>query len=253
MGGVLRREPTDVHHVLPFEEVVEALGIRDQRSLGLQSIPLSNVVGSVGRTGDFDRSFRPTTERVRPRWQRIAAAHRRGEPMPPIDVYKVGDLYFVKDGNHRVSVARAMGRPDIDAYVTEVGTEVGPDGELSLKDLPLKSHERLFFERVPLPREVRGQIRLSDPRYYAWLAEGVEAWGFRAMQECQCFMNRRAVALAWFEEDFRPIVASLKEGGMIEDGQTEAEAYIEVVGQRYDLMRTHDWNDEIKSQLADNR
>ena len=87
-----------------------------------------------------------------------------------------------KDGHHRVSVARAMGRKEIDAYVTEVVTEVDPSGGLRLADLPLKSHQRVFFERVPLPPEARERIQLSDPWDYATLAEGVEAWGFRAIQ-----------------------------------------------------------------------
>jgi hypothetical protein len=253
VSSVLRREPTDIAHVLPFEEVVDALGLRDQRSLGLQLVPLDAIVGSVGRTREFDRAFRPTSERVRPRWERIAAAHRRGEAMPPIDVYKVGSLYFVKDGNHRVSVARALGRKEIDAIVTEVGTEVGSDGALTIRDLPLKSHERLFFERVPLPRELRWQIRLSGAERYASLAEGVEAWGFRAMQECGCFLSRVQVALRWFEEDYRPIVASLHDCDLIVDGQTETEAYIEVVTQRYELMRTHEWSEEILSEIAGRR
>ncbi len=253
VGEVLRHEPTDVGQVLPFEEVVEALGLRRQRHVGLRVIPLKQIVGTVGRTREFDRAFRPTTERVRPRWERIAAAHRRGEAMPPIDVYRIGDLYFVKDGNHRVSVARAMGRTDIDALVTEVTTEVGPEPGLTSLDLPLKSHERVFYERVPLPRELRWQIRLDDSVRYAQLAEGVEAWGFRVMQECGCFMSRQKVALAWFEEDYRPIVASLREHDLVLPGQSETEAYIEVVTQRYELMRTHEWSGEILDRLPRRR
>ena len=253
MSAVLRRQPTDVGHVLPFEEVVDALGLRTQRSLGQRVIPLECIVGSVDRTRDFDRGFRPTSERTRPRWERIAQAHHRGEALPPIDVYKVGDLYFVKDGNHRVSVARALGHTDIDAHVTEVGTEVGPPPTLTLRDLPLKSHERLFFERVPLPRELRARISLTAPRHYAALAEGVEAWGFRAMQGCGCFMTRAAVALAWFNEDYLPVITSLRDAGLLPAGQTEAEAYIDVVTKRYDLMRTHDWSADIASQLSEKR
>ena len=134
-----------------------------------------------------------------------------------------------------------------------MGTEVGPPPTLTLRDLPLKSHERLFFERVPLPREVRGQIRLTAPRHYAALAEGVEAWGFRAMQGCGCYMTREAVALAWFHEDYLPIVTSLREFGLVAPRQTEAEAYIDVVTKRYDLMRTHDWSTDIASQLSEHR
>src|SRR5216110_310276 len=189
----LRREPDDVDVILPFDEVVEALGRRGERHLGLQSISLDSIVGTVDRSRDFDRRFRPTSRRVRRRWQGIAEAIRRGQSMPPIDVYRIGDLHFVRDGHHRVSVARAMGLESIDAYVTEVVTAVGAEQRTRLRDLALKSHERLFFERVPLPPELRDRIQLSDEWRYAELAESVEAWGFRAMQGLGEFMTREAV------------------------------------------------------------
>ena len=93
--------------ILPFDEVVAALGRQGERRLGLQTIPFDSIVGTVDRTREFDRSFRPTSRRVKRRWERIAEAIRRGEAMPPIDVYRIGDLHFVRDGHHRVSVARS--------------------------------------------------------------------------------------------------------------------------------------------------
>ena len=113
----LRREPDDVSHILPYDEVIAALGSRGERRIGLQIIDLDTIVGTVDRTRDFDRSFRPTSPRLRERWERIAAAMRRGEELPPIDVYRVADLHFVRDGHHRVSVARARGAIAIDAIV----------------------------------------------------------------------------------------------------------------------------------------
>src|SRR5690348_12536819 len=151
----LRREPDDVGVILPYEEVIDALGFVSERKLGLEVVPLESIVGTVDRARDFDRRFRPTSRRVRSRWENIAAAMRRGDALPPVDLLRVGDLYFVRDGHHRVSVATALGRNDIDAYVTEVVTRVGADARTELTDLPLKSHERVFFERVPLPPEAR--------------------------------------------------------------------------------------------------
>jgi hypothetical protein len=249
----LRREPADVHMVLPFEEVRDALGFRGERYLGLKVIPLDSIVGTVDRSGEFDRRFRPTSRRVRQRWQRVAEAQRRGEPMPPISAYRIGDMHFVEDGHHRVSVARAQGRRDIDAYVTEVLTEVDPGAGLSLADLPLKSHERVFYERVPLPRERRSRIQLSDPWEYGDLAEAVEAWGFRAMQGTGQFMTREEVAERWFREDYESIVATLREAGMIGARETETEAYMRVVAERYFLMRTHEWDEEILERLQRER
>jgi hypothetical protein len=203
----LRREPDDVGLILPFEEVVDALGRTGQHDLGLQVVPLDAVVGSVDRAVDFDRGFRPTSPRLRSRWERIAAAQRRGESMPPVSLFKVGDLYFVRDGHHRVSVAKSLGRDDIDAYVTEVETRVPLGTETLLSDLPLKDHQRLFFERAPLPREARARIEVTDPWDYGVLAEAIEAWGFRAMQERGSFMDRGEVARRWFVDEYVPVTS----------------------------------------------
>ena len=147
------------------------------------------------------------------RWQRIAEAIRRGESMPPIDVYKIGDMYFVRDGHHRVSVARQLGLDVIEANVTEIETEVGADAGVRIRDLAMKSHQRLFFERVPLPPERRSRIVLSRGSWYAGLAEGVEAWGFRWIQATGEFMAREEVARFWFEDEFEPIVEDASRGG----------------------------------------
>jgi hypothetical protein len=189
---------------------------------------------------------------VRGRWERIAAARRRGEVMPPIDVYRIGELHFVRDGHHRVSVARALGHPDIDARVVEVRTRVGATRTLRVSDLPLKDHERLFTERVPLPAAMAARVRLSDAWQYAPLAEGVEAWGFRATQEDFRARNREEAARDWFEHEFAPVVELLRDADMLGDG-TEADAYIRVVNQRYRLLRTHTWSDEILQELRRGR
>jgi hypothetical protein len=244
LAARLRGEPGDVNVILPFEEVVAALGRRGERRLGLEAIDLDSIVGTVDRAREFDRRFRPTSGRVRPRWERINVAQRRGDPMPPIDVYRIGDLHFVKDGHHRVSVARALGHKDINAYVTEVLTEVGADRTISLRDLPLKSHQRLFHERVPLPNEARGRIQLSDEWRYAALAEAVEAWGFRLIQQRGEVLSRAEVAEAWFRDEYEPVVEMLREADLIRSG-TETEAYMRVAHLRYLLLRTHEWDDAV--------
>ena len=245
LANRLRREPDDVNHILPFEEVARALGRVGERRLGEQLIALDSIVGTVDRSREFDRAFRPTSPRVRERWQRINLAQRKGESMPPIDVYRVGELHFVKDGHHRVSVARALGHTDINAYVTEVLTEVGADREIRLRDLPLKSHQRLFFERVPLPPGDRRRIHLSDEWRYAALAEAVEAWGFRASQARREWMSRQEVAEAWFRDEYVHVVEMLDEAHLIPKGVTDTEAYMKVAHLRYLILRTHEWDDAV--------
>jgi hypothetical protein len=164
--------------------------------------------------------------------------------MPPIDVYRIGDMHFVKDGHHRVSVARALGHKDINAYVTEVLTQVGANREIRLSDLPLKSHERLFYERVPLPADARARIKLSDEWRYAALAEAIEAWGFRAIQDRGEVLSRAEVALAWFKDEYEPVIELLREADLIGSG-TETEAYMRVSHLRYLVLRTHEWDDAV--------
>jgi hypothetical protein len=241
----LRREPDDVNHILPFEEVARALGRIGERRLGQQLISLDSIVGTVDRSREFDRAFRPTSPRVRERWQRINTAQRKGEAMPPIDVYRIGELHFVKDGHHRVSVARALGHKDINAYVTEVQTQVGADRQIRLKDLPLKSHQRLFFERVPLTPAERRRIHLSDEWRYAALAEAVEAWGFRASQARREELSRQEVAESWFRDEYVPVVEMLNEAHLVPKGVSDTEAYMQVAHLRYLLLRTHDWDDDV--------
>jgi hypothetical protein len=249
LGQRLRRHPSDVNLILPFEEVIEALGRIDEHDIGLRVITLDSIVGTVDRTREFDREFRPTSARVRRRWERIAAAQRRGESMPPISVFRIGELHFVRDGHHRVSVARALRREDIEAYVTEVGTRVGLNRAVRLADLPIKGHERLFHERVPLSPEAARHIDLHDAWEWGNLAENVEAWGFRVMQERGEFMDRPTVAREWYEDEYVPVVAMLREADLIADG-SETEAYVRVAAMRYRLMRTHRWSEDIVSHLA---
>ena len=244
----LRREPDDVNLILPFDEVVAALGWRGERSLGLQTVPLDSIVGTVDSRRDFDRRFRPTSSRVRERWERLALAQQRGEAIPPIDVYRIGELHFVKDGHHRVSIAIAHGDKTIEAYVTEVLTVVPARGIRRRGDLITKDYERVFRARVPLTPGQYAKIKVTEPWTYAELGEAVEAWGFRYMQNEGRFADRAQVARRWFEDEYTPVVRMLREADLL-GKRTDAEAYLVVASERYRLIRTHEWTDDVIDRL----
>ncbi|HEY1672867.1 MAG TPA: chromosome partitioning protein ParB [Streptosporangiaceae bacterium] len=248
LAGRLSRGPDDVNLILPYDEVTAALGFRGEQFLGLRTIRLDAVVGTVDSRRDFDRRFRPTTGRVRERWERLALAQRRGESIPPIDVYQVGDLYFVQDGHHRVSIAMATRQRTIDAYVTRVLTEIPAEGIRGRSDLVMKSYQRIFQARVPLPSADYAKLTCIDPWSYAELGENVEAWGFRYMQAEREYLTREQIARRWFSEEFLPVVRMLHAADLIGAG-TDAEAYMRVASQRYRLMRTHEWNDQVIERL----
>lgn len=245
------RQPADVNTILPFDEVVAALGATGKTVLGLQVVEVSSIVGSFDRTKDFDRYFRPTSSRLRERWQRIAAAQRRGESVPPVQLYRVGSMHFVIDGHHRVSIAIARNLTTIDAYVTEIHTRISPEGINAPSDLILKDHRRLFLSRVPLEGAQAEAITLTDPFDYAELAESVEAWGFRLSQEIGEFLSRTEVARRWFGEEFLPVVRMARRAGIRDDLTSDAELYMWVACERYRLVRRHIWDEKVFDELRD--
>jgi hypothetical protein len=249
LAAWLRHEPDDVSEILPFDEVVAALGRTGERRLpGIQIVELDSIVGSVDRTTDFDRWFRPRSRHTRERWERLARAQRRGETIPPVDLYRVGGLHFVRDGHHRVSVAHALGLRTIDAMVTEVTTKIDPNGIVHRGDLITKDLRRVFLDRVPLGRSQLATIEVGDAWNYAELSETVEAWGFRLMQSEGRYLDRDTVARRWWSEEYRPVVRMLRQAALIGD-RTETDAYLHLACQRYRLLRTHRWDDEVVERL----
>ena len=126
----LRRLKARLTHDLPsssmpsFEEVRKRLGARVGARLGRRVVRVEQIVGSVGRSTHFDRGFMPALANLESRWKRIDRAYHRGDELPPVELYKLGDSYFVMDGNHRVSVARYHGVEMIEAEVTEFGARL---------------------------------------------------------------------------------------------------------------------------------
>ena len=112
------------NNLLPLTQIRQCLGFKGQHDLGLRTVPMDRIIGSQGRSGDFDRAFFPRQSRTRTRWVRIDTAYYQDVSLPPVDLIKIGEDYFVEDGNHRVSVAHVRGQQFIDAFVTEIDTLV---------------------------------------------------------------------------------------------------------------------------------
>ena len=245
LAARLRNDAADVVQSMAFDEVVEALGRRAENYLGTKVIPLDAIVGSVDNVRDFDRRFRPTSARSRQRWERLARASRTGEVIPPIDVYQVGDYYFVSDGHHRVSVARSMGVDLIEARVTAVETFLAPVGIGARADLELKYWRRLMLQRVPFTGEARAAVAVDNPFDYGVIAETVEAWAARMMHAEGTYMDKQTMAVRWYAEEFAPVLAMIEEAGVRGNDERPAQAYLRVACERYRLIREHEWNAEI--------
>ena len=198
----MRRDARRDATLLSFDEVLDVLGRVGGCDLGIQTIALDSVVGSVGRCTDFDRQFRPAARSLRPRFERIAEAQRRGRPLAPVDVLRMGEMHFVRNGHCEVAVARELGRAAIDAHVVQVSTRIPAEAIMTQADVTLLRAQQAFLERVPLNAEQLALLQRSGRVSYDDLADRAEAFGFRLMQEERRVFGRAEMAQRWFEEDY---------------------------------------------------
>ena len=250
LAARLRNDTDDVVQSMSFDDVVEALGRRAESYVGTKVIPLDAIVGSVDKVRDFDRRFRPTSGRSRERWERLSRASRTGEIIPPIDVYQVGDSYFVRDGHHRVSVARSLRLKVIEASVTAIDTFLTPVDIGARADLERKFWRRLMLERVPFTGEARAAVAVDDPFDYGVIAETVEAWAARTMHAEGAYIDKATMASRWYAEEFKPVVDMIEDAGVRGEDERPAQAYLRVAGERYRLIREHEWNTEVMDAVT---
>jgi hypothetical protein len=243
IGAYLRRDPGS-NQLLSFEEVKDALGAVSQVYLGMREVPVSKIVGSVGRHRDFDRAFLPSKPDLGTRWRRIDEIMHSAEELPPVSLYKIGDAYFVQDGNHRVSVARQQGVEMIDAEVIELRTRVPVDSELTARDLLHKVEHRHLLERLPIDRVLPEiKVKFSDVADYRRLATYIEAHGFRVSQLWKRYVSPEEVLRDWYEYSYRPIAEMVREERILDafPDRTELDLYLWIVYHRERLaLETRD-------------
>ncbi|MEV0067293.1 hypothetical protein [Amycolatopsis sp. NPDC050768] len=201
----------DALALLPLDETLAALGRQAETDEGVRDIPVTRVVGTVARVGDFDRFFRPLNRALRPRWEALATT---AADLPPVRLVRLGELYFVEDGHHRVALARARGAKVVPAQVHWISTVACALSCLTLADLPSKTAERLFLERVPLADDVRVGLWLDEPADWFRLADSAEAWGFRQTLTGRPLRSREELADAWWREEVRPVLERVRSRGL---------------------------------------
>ena len=196
--------------LLPFEDVYTRLVVRGRHDRGYQTVPLDKIVGSQGRYGEFDRSFLPRTDRSAERWMRIRRAYYQERDLPPVELYKLGDIYFVGDGNHRVSEARERGQVAIDAHVTEFEVNVPLSPALDLRDLSAKKEQSDFFAWTNLVRLRPGcGIDVSTPGGYLDLIGHINRHRRELETEHPSRLSRDEAIAHWHDHVYLPAVAAI--------------------------------------------
>lgn len=239
--------------LLSFEHVRGKLKVRGQHYMGLQEIPIDKIVGTTGRYKEFNRAFLPTQEFIRERWKRVyEAAHAQG--LPPIDVYKIGEVYFVRDGHHRVSVLKELGAETVEATVTEVDTPVPLAPETAEADLDLKAEYATFLDETELDSLHPDQnIQFTLPGQYQKLYEHIAVHRhFLGLHEQREIPYREAVA-RWYQEVYLPVVQLIREEEILATfpERTEADLYLWIVEQRHYLSERYGQNVSLEQAAAE--
>jgi hypothetical protein len=233
--AVLKRQSGDL---LSFDQVHERLQLKHVRYLALQDVPLDRIVGSVGRYQDFTRAFFPRGEHLRHRWQNIERLLATGQGVPPVELYKVGDVFFVRDGNHRVSVARHRRFSSIEALVWEYDAPVQLQPDSDIDELLCAAAREAFFERTHIDQLCPTlHIELTQPDGYDKLLQEVEQFqGILSTVEGRELSSDEAAAL-WCDIRYVPIVEIIRQRDILQDfpGRTETDLYLWLCCNREEL------------------
>lgn len=228
--GLLRGKPAEL---LSFDDIKTRLRLREESYKGLQDVPLERIVGSVGRYRDFTSSFLPRGSTSQDRWSRVYAQVHAMEGVPPVELYKVDDVYFVRDGNHRVSVARQLDQKTIQAHVTELPTRVVLEPGMSQKDLDAAAAYAIFLEETDLKqtRPHHQPMQLSEPSRYGELLGHIYLHQNILEETRDGGVTFEEAAADWYDNVYRPAVTLIRKYDVLEQtpGRTESDLYLWMV------------------------
>jgi len=240
--------------LLSYEDVRRKLRATSTVSRGLQEIPLDAIVGSVSRYNDFTRSFLPRLDSDEGRWARVKAATADMSGLPPIEVYQIGDAYFVHDGHHRVSVARQNKAEEVQAYVTEVKSRVPLSADISPEDLII-SAEYVEFLSQTLLDELRPNIDLTAtcPGQYRKLLEHIEVHRHYMGLEEQREIPYAEAVTHWYDKVYCPVIDIIRDLGILYDfpDRTETDLYLWVAKHRVDIEQRLGWEIPYSAAAVD--
>jgi nucleotide-binding universal stress UspA family protein len=232
------------HRLLPYEEVRRRLRAVEGSGATLQDVPLEAIVGSVGRYQDFTREFLPLVDEDKGRWVGVRLAMTGLEGVPPVELYRIGDAYFVKDGNHRVSVARQLGAKTIQAWVTPVYSRVplGPDADAEA--IALAGSYAAFLEETGIDQLRPGaDLRLTEPLRYPSLLEHISVHRyFMGIDEDRPVSWDEAVA-HWYDAVYLPVAEAIEEHDLLArfPGRTVTDLYLFLSDHRARLEQEFGW------------
>ena len=233
--------------LLSLRDVTEVVRPHSETYKGMQAVDVQRIVGSEGRYNDFNKSFLPRRDTLRGRWQSIDRAHLQQVNLPAIRLYEIGGVYFVRDGNHRVSVARAQGVMSIDAEVVSLGTEIKLDPKMTKTDLKkavINYEKEGFYERTQWPQVIpHYDLVFTEVGRYDEVLHHVEGHKYFLNQNYSSELSFQEALRSWFNNVFKPIVDVIAYERILArfPGRTAADLYMWIVKH---------W-DELKKQYGE--
>ncbi len=245
----LKGLPADL---LPFDAVREGLKLGHLMDRGVMEVPLDRIVGSLGRERDFTREFLPRDEALRERWTELEEMAVGAAGFPSVELYRVGDAYFVVDGHHRVSVARSLGAPAIEARVQEYLSPVTLSAEESLEEVLAKHNLVEFCEITGLAQQAPGDFVCTQPNGHRKLLEHIAAHRyFKGLEWGREPAWPEAVS-SWLETVYRPMVATIRASSVLDEfpGHTETDLYLFIMDHLHHLRERYAGKDVTPVQAA---
>jgi hypothetical protein len=247
MMSLLRGKSAEL---LSFDDVKARLRLREESYRGLRNVPVAKIVGSVGRYRDFTRDFFPKGSTSRERWSRVYAQVNSLEGVPPIELYQVGDVYFVRDGNHRVSIARELGSDTIEAHVTELPTSVKLEPGMTLEDLDKITGYAAFLEEtgLELTRPHHQSLELSEPSRYNDLLGHIYLHKSFLEHTGGKPLPVEEAAADWYDHVYRPAVTLIRKYNILgqSEERTETDLFLWLVDHLLEVRQA--FGEEAKSK-----
>jgi nucleotide-binding universal stress UspA family protein len=240
--------------LLSYEEVRKQLRGVHYAERGLQDIPVDAIIGTAGRYADFTRSFLPRQDSDEDRWSKVRVAQSQMEGLPPIEVYQIGEAYFVKDGHHRVSVARQLKATHIEAYVTEVKTKVPLQPKDRPGDLILKAEYAAFLERTGLDKAFPDHdFSVTKQGGTEKLFEHITVHRHFLGENLQREISLPEAVASWHQHVYFPVIEVIRHRGLLRDfpGRTEADLYLWVTEHKADLEQALAWEVDPDQAVID--
>lgn len=226
--------------LLSYDEIKEKLHIGGPIYRGVKTVRVDQVVGSLNRYHEFDRAFLPKEDQLASRWQKVDRAFYEDIHLPPVVLYKVGEVYFVVDGHHRVSVAREKGQVYIEAEVRECATRVNITPNLKPEDLEVLHAKVHFLERTSLDRlRPDANIKLTIPDGFERMLEHIAVHGYFMGIDFQRDVSDDEAVAHWYDTVYMPIIEVVRESGILKEfpGRTEGDLYLWTLDHQHYLSK----------------